>query len=80
MLPIDLNIDMKDLEADYGSLTNLCRDLVEKGYNPNSTVEVYRDDVMCLKTVDIYETAKWEAEGDHFRKYRPFKGRREGAT
>lgn len=74
MLPIDLIVDMKDVEKDFGSLTNLCRDLARKQFHPNSTVTVMRGETVALKTEDIYAAAELVVDGDHFRKYRGPRG------
>jgi hypothetical protein len=59
----------------HAPVTRLCRRLLEAGYDPALTLEVYRGTVLCLRVRSIGEGARLTVEDDRlgqpcFRRWR----------
>lgn len=62
---------------DQDPFTTYCRKLIKDGAKPNTRLEMYRGDILCLFTNNIGKTAKItvredERRGPEFTKYKEF--------
>lgn len=73
MLPVDLEVQYKDLRQTRTPALSYCRKLVKEGFPEGSRLFVYRGEVLVLK-LDIHKAAKLTIlENEHigpiFKKY-----------
>lgn len=62
-------------EMGFESVTDFCRALIKEPgpyeVSPETKIEVYRGDMLCLTVNDIRKAAKLRPTGVGFTKYRP---------
>lgn len=57
-------------ENNYTGVTDFCRFLIKEGSHPETVVEVYRGEMLCLVVKNIKKAAEVEVDGYTWRKYR----------
>lgn len=70
-----MEVDIKDLDQEsYTPMFDYCRQLIEEGVNPNTKLEVYRENILLLRIKRISIGAKLTVRDNRFGtpKFRSF--------